>query len=323
MRRCIDTVLAGGEDIEILIVNDGSTDDTEAIAFEYAKKYPNIIKTISQENGGHGAAVETALANARGTYFKIVDSDDWVDEKALVYFISAVRSFLRTAVMPDMIITNYVYEHAADNTRHRVRFANALTPETLLTWQDIGRFRPGQYMTMHSQTYRTELLKKSNINLPHHAWYVDTIYSYKPLPNIESIYYIDVDLYRYFIGRSDQSVNTAVMLKRIDQQLNITRILIDSYPFSYLRHNRERYRYMIHFLAMYMTIASVLLIMSGTKDDYITRKNLWNYLRRKDERVYRRIRYRSANFFLTYPSSKGKYLFTAIYHVFNRIFKFS
>ena len=82
MKRCIDSLLAGGEDVEIIIVDDGSTDGTAGIADEYAMQYPSVVKAIHQENGGHGQAVNTGIRNAKGLYFKVVDSDDWVKEEA-------------------------------------------------------------------------------------------------------------------------------------------------------------------------------------------------------------------------------------------------
>ena len=82
MRNCVDSLLVGGELVEILIVDDGSKDDTGRIADEYAAKYPNIVKAIHQENGGHGEAVNTGIKNATGLYFKVVDSDDWVNAEA-------------------------------------------------------------------------------------------------------------------------------------------------------------------------------------------------------------------------------------------------
>ena len=83
MRHCIESILPGGEDVEILIVDDGSTDNTAAIADEYARKYPTIVRAIHQENGGHGEAVNAGIRNATGLYFKVVDSDDWLDTDAL------------------------------------------------------------------------------------------------------------------------------------------------------------------------------------------------------------------------------------------------
>ena len=81
MRKCIDSLLPGGEDVEIIIVNDGSSDNTPDIAEEYRERFPGIIKVVNKENGGHGSAVNAGLEQARGLYFKVVDSDDWRSEE--------------------------------------------------------------------------------------------------------------------------------------------------------------------------------------------------------------------------------------------------
>ena len=87
MRKCVDSLLKGGEDVEILIVDDGSKDDTLKIARDYEEKYPTIVKAIHQENGGHGEAVNAGIRNATGLYFKVVDSDDWVNKEAYVQIL--------------------------------------------------------------------------------------------------------------------------------------------------------------------------------------------------------------------------------------------
>ena len=94
---------------------------------------------------------------------------------------------------------------------------------------DTKHFRIYQYILMHSAIYRTQLLRDCGFKLPKHTFYVDNIFVYQPLPYVESIYYMDVDFYRYFIGRDDQSVNEDVMMKRIDQQIRVTKIIIDSH----------------------------------------------------------------------------------------------
>ena len=93
MRKCIDSLLVGGEDVEIIIVDDGSKDGTAAIADKYAAAYPDIIKAVHQENGGHGEAVNTGLRNAGGLYYKVVDSDDWLDEESLKKVIEVLKKF--------------------------------------------------------------------------------------------------------------------------------------------------------------------------------------------------------------------------------------
>ena len=111
MRHCIDTLLTGGDEVEILIVDDGSTKDrTPEIADEYEKNYPGICRAIHQENGGHGEAVNAGLRNAQGIYYKVVDSDDWVDENAYKEVLATLRRFVYGNQTLDMLICNFVYE---------------------------------------------------------------------------------------------------------------------------------------------------------------------------------------------------------------------
>jgi len=91
MEHAVESILPGGEAVEIIIVNDGSSDRTSEIAHEYAEKYPDIVKVVDKENGGHGDAVNSGLSNAQGKYFKVVDSDDWVDEEALHKILKLLR----------------------------------------------------------------------------------------------------------------------------------------------------------------------------------------------------------------------------------------
>ena len=103
MSHAIESILVGGEDVEIIIVNDGSSDDTSKIAHEYEEKYPTIIKAVDKENGGHGDAVNSGLTHATGKYFKVVDGDDWVDTKALEHLLEIMEQS-----NSDMIATGFV-----------------------------------------------------------------------------------------------------------------------------------------------------------------------------------------------------------------------
>ena len=110
MRNCIESLLPGGEDVEILIVDDGSKDETPAIADEYEEKYPGIIRAIHQENGGHGEAVNAGLRNATGFFYKVVDSDDWVNEEAFEEILKKLQELIAGPQTLDMLISNFVYE---------------------------------------------------------------------------------------------------------------------------------------------------------------------------------------------------------------------
>lgn len=206
MDHCVRTLLTGGDDIEIILVDDGSTkDDTPAICDRYQAEYPDIVRAIHQENGGHGEGVNQGLRHAQGMYYKVVDSDDWLDEAALKAVLDKLRAFARAEQPLDLFIANYVYEHVEDNTQKVMKYTNVFPEGRVFTWNEIGRFRPSQYLLMHSVIYRTEMLRACRLELPKHTFYVDNIFVYQPLPAVKSIYYMDVDLYRYFIGRATRA----------------------------------------------------------------------------------------------------------------------
>ena len=110
MEHAIESILKGGEDVEIIIVNDGSKDNTLEIGKQYEEKYPTIIKVVDKENGGHGDAVNAGLKHATGLYFKVVDSDDWVDESSLKKILEVLHKLVSEEKLVDMVVSNYVYE---------------------------------------------------------------------------------------------------------------------------------------------------------------------------------------------------------------------
>ena len=139
-----------------------------------------------------------------------------------------------------------------------------LPQDEIFHWQDIGHFRIDQYILMHSVIYRTDLLKLIQLRLPKHTFYVDNIYVYYPLPHVRKMYYLDVDFYRYYIGREDQSVNEKVMISRVDQQIYVTKTMIDMYDLNKISSKKLK-NYMINYLAIMMTVSSILLIRSKSR----------------------------------------------------------
>ena len=155
MDHCVQTLLEGGEDVEIILIDDGSQDATGAIADRYAREYPDIVRVVHQENGGHGEGVNQGLRRARGLYYKVVDSDDWADVDALHKILEQLRAFAQMEKPVDLLVCNYVYEHMEDNTRKVMKYTNVFPRGRVFTWEEIGRFRASQYLLMHSVFYRT------------------------------------------------------------------------------------------------------------------------------------------------------------------------
>lgn len=325
MEHCVDTLLQGGDDIEIILVDDGSTkDDTPAICDRYQEQYPEIVRAIHQPNGGHGEGVNQGLRNARGTYYKVVDSDDWVDVDALRRVLDKLRQFSRDNKPVDMLIANYVYEHVEDNTQRVVRYTNVFPTGRFFGWENIGRFRPSQFLLMHSVIYRTQLLRDCGLELPKHTFYVDNIFVYQPLPYVKNMYYMDVDLYRYFIGRADQSVNESVMVTRVDQQLRVNYHMIDAHDLNAVSAKHKKLgRYMFNYLAMMVAISSIFLTIDGSPEALGKKTQLWEYLRVHDPKLYRHMKYLAVPAFTDFPGRQGRKLSVALYRLARKIYKFN
>lgn len=322
MEKAINSILPAGEDVEILIVNDGSTDKTKKIGKQYAERFPSIVKVINKENGGHGDAVNSGLSHASGKYFKVVDSDDWVDEDSLMKLLEVIRGFVREGSEVDMIVSNYVYEKAGMEHKKIIHYRNVLPQNEIFRWDDIGSFHLDQYILMHSVMYRTEMLKLCQLKLPKHTFYVDNIYVYYPLPHVRLLYYLDVDFYRYFIGREDQSVNEKIMISRVDQQIYVTKSMISMYDLRLIGSKKLR-KYMINYLAIMMTVSSILCIRSKNVENLQKKKELWKYLRQMDYKIFLKIRYGILGQTMNLPGRSGRKVSSMAYSVARRLIGFN
>lgn len=321
MENCIKSLLPGGDDVEILVVNDGSKDRTAEIADEYERRYPGIVRAIHQENGGHGEAVNAGIRNATGMYFKVVDSDDWVDYDAYMKILAKLRELSGSEKTLDMFVANYVYEK--EGAKHKkVMRCSALPQDELFTWDDVGHFLKGQYILMHSVIYRTKLLRECGLELPKHTFYVDNIYVYTPLPSVKNMYYMDVDFYRYYIGRDDQSVNEKVMISRIDQQIKVNKIMVDQFDL-YKIANRKLRKYMFNYLEIITVISTVMLIRSGTEENLEKKRELWKYIKDKDIRLFHKLRKGIMGRTMNLPGKGGRKISVAAYKISQKVVGFN
>lgn len=321
MEKCIESILPGGEDVEIIIVDDGSHDRTAEIADRYAAEYPEIVRAIHQPNGGHGEAVNTGIANATGLYFKVVDSDDWVDAGAYAKILGKLRELVQSEKNVDMLLANYVYEK--EGAKHKkVMRQTGFPTDCIFSWRDVRHFYKGHYILMHSVIYRTQLLRDCGLKLPDHTFYVDNIYVYKPLPYVRSMYYMDVDFYRYFIGRDDQSVNEKVMISRIDQQIKVNKIMIDDVDLWKVPSIKCR-KYMFNYLEIITVVSTVMLLRSGTKENLEKKRELWTYIKEKDIRLFHRLRRGILGGTMNLPGKGGRKISIAAYRLSQKVVGFN
>lgn len=327
MRRCIDSLLPGGDEVEILIINDGSTDATAEIANEYETLYPNIVKAVHKENGGHGSGVNKGLELATGLYYKVVDSDDWLDKDAYQTFLAKVKEFCHndasTDNMPDLFVCNYLYDHLDEGTSREMAYRNIFPAQKTCTWKEIGHFSPSQYLIMHALYYRTEVLRETGIVLPEHTFYVDNIFAYQPLPLVKSIYYMDLPLYHYYLGREDQSVNEKVLMKRIDQQIKVTEIVAKCTDLDEVAKEYPKLAvYMRRNISIMMAISSIHLLLIGSQNAWQKRTDLWNRIKTENPNLYFRLKYQTISGLTYLPGRLGGKITVNGYRLAKKIYQF-
>lgn len=320
LHRAVDSLLCETADVEIIIVDDGSTDQTEEIANQYQRNYPDTVKVIHQKNGGHGDAVTTGLQAATGQYFKVVDSDDWVDQTAYHRVIQQLKQLTGNRKI-DMLVTNYVYEKVGAFHKKRISYKRALPEKKVFGWNETN-FRQGNYLLMHSIIFNTALLKQINLRLPRHTFYVDNLFVFEPMQSVTKIYYLNVDLYRYFIGREDQSINEKKMIEQIDQQLFVNKKMIELYSSNQIEDEYCR-QYLFQFLEIITTVSSVLALKSNTEDDLWKKEKLWHYIETVNPDLYAQLRKRFLGALLSRKGFGIRYFVLRIYKTYQKIYGFN
>ena len=317
MEKCIKSLLIGKDDIEIIIIDDGSKDNTGKIADKYQKRYPNIVKAIHQENGGHGEGINVGLKHATGKYFKVVDSDDWLDEDAYKKLLKEIKH-----IDTDLVVCNYVYTYTDGRSDQVISFANVYDEGRVLTWDDIHKFSLTQYPSLHSMMYKKSVLDKSNIDLPKHVFYEDNLFIYLPLVNTKTIYYLDLDLYRYYIGRADQSVQESQMIKRSSHQVLVSERVCTAYDLTEIENKKLR-KLMTRECIFLMTIGVVFSRLAFTKEGEKQYKELWKSVKEKNPKLYRRMRYFSMATFVSIPGKLGRQIMKLGYRFAHSLVNFN
>ena len=319
MQKCIESLLPGGERVEIIIIDDGSTDATGRIADDYAAKYPDIVRVIHQENGGHGEGINQGLRHAAGIYFKVVDSDDVLSED-FPAMLDALHSCEEQGGV-DLFVTNYYYVHTDGVGDRSINFRNALPENRIFTWKDTKPFQIHQLLTIHGCTFRTEAMRKWAKPLPKHVFYEDNLMIYQTLPYVQRMYYRNTDLYRYWIGRPDQSVQRSVMMKRCHHQVQVTEQCFASCDLDTVQDRRLK-KYMKHEMFILFGIAILYTRLNDTQEADRAVAQMWKNCRAVNEKWAKHFEKGTPLWFICRPGKLGRRFSRLIYTIANKIVRF-
>ena len=320
MRGCVDSLLVGGERVEIIIIDDGSTDATGAIADEYASKYPTLVKVIHQENGGHGEGINQGAKHATGIYFKVVDSDDKMSED-FPAFLDALETCEKEGGV-DMVVTNYYYVHTDGVGDRSIDYSNALPQNRIFEWKDIKRFRLHQMLTIHSSTFRTSLLKAWDEPLPQKIFYEDNLMICKNLPSVKKLYYFPKDLYRYWIGRPDQSVQEAAVTKRYTHQLTVCEKSFMACDLDTIEEPKLK-KYLKHELFMLFGMAVTFARLNKSDEADANLEKMWDNCKQYNLKWGRYYRHRTAISVACIKGKLGRFIAISCYRIANKVVKFN
>lgn len=233
--------------LEVFIIDDGGKDRSLGIAQEYEKKYPNTFHAVHKENGGYGSTVAYSIDHAQGEFFKLLDGDDWFDEKGLVKVLKTLEKCSEDVVITDYFIgsdennLSIISCHHKDGNIERVKNYETSIPHG-----------------MWSLFYRTKILKKSGIEFPLHTLYTDQLYATIPFAFANSILFCQTPVYCYRFGRDEQSTSRISRIKHIDDMLRVCSVLYDFYDL----HKEEQNKYLLSRIARYYlgAIRTMLLL---------------------------------------------------------------
>lgn len=320
MENCINSLLVGGERVEIIIIDDGSADRTGAIADAYAEKYPDIVRVIHQENGGHGEGINQGLRHATGTYFKVVDSDDTVSADFPAFLDALERCERQGGV--DLAVTNYFYVHTDGLGDRSINYSNALPENRIFSWKDTKRFHTAQLLTIHACTFRTELMRRSGKPLPKHVFYEDNLMVYQVLVNVQKMFYLNRDLYRYWIGRADQSVQQSVSMKRYSHQLLVTKKCFTAFHLDDVRDEKLK-KYLKHELFLMFGISISFTRLNKTAESDGDLEEMWKACIAFDPKWGKHFRYYSPLSLMCIPGKLGWGTTELVYRISHKIVRFN
>ena len=301
LTNCLDSLLIGLDDVlEVIVVNDGSTDNTSKIAHEYADKY-DFIKVIDKENGGHGSGINAGLDVATGLFFKILDSDDGMDKEGLTNLIEIMKKHIKENNVPDLYLADYYCvpddgsERVITSVKSRVKELN-----TVHKYDGFKKIKESNYFMTHMLYIKLECLKKNNVRLLEKCFYEDTQYTLYAFMICDTFCYVDKPIYLYTVGRAGQSVSLEKVANNYHYQLRVSYECVNMLSTEKLnQYDKCQQRIIMHEFNTIFYLTFFFCHIRATKEKQQKYGELVETFKKKDLALYKRVFRHSLMFWFT------------------------
>ena len=299
LSECVSSLL-GYEDVELIIINDGSKDRTLEIANEFKEKYPDYIKVIDKENGGHGSGLNAAYKIAEGLYFKCCDSDDTLSREALLILLDKIKELEKIGKLPDIFLTDYTAVYKNRDKEKDCGLKKFFPVNEVVTYDRVKKPGLSDYAMIHMTYVKTSLLRDNNLNLVEKTFYEDNQFVYFIFGHANTLCYLDKPIYRYSLGETGQSVSVESMRKNYMHEMRAFNATFREFKWSdYEKWSKKKRRFVLHDLVMMYMLAYGYAFLSYSKDKRLAFKQLLKSCKEYDKKLYRKVRWSFVPFIAT------------------------
>lgn len=281
IQKAINSCLIVKNDLEIIIIDKNSTDNTYEIAKHYQDKYPDTIKVI--KNLDNIDDIKLAYQYTTGLYFKLLNGYDWLDQASLVRVVETLKDIIRVQANLDVLVTDYYCCY--EKKRYVVSYRSLFPKDKIFGWHEIKRFNRQQYILTPALIIKTKIIESVINNFPLEANYFMEMLAYAPLPYVKSFCYVDMPLYCFGVNPFEKVINNEVDVSEV---LEITRKYLDYYDIYTLRSRKQR-KYMVKYLSLICLIACAALSREASKESVQDLEDLWSYLKYTKPRLYKEL----------------------------------
>jgi len=299
LRETLNSLL-GYDDVEVIVVNDGSKDNTIGIANEFKEKYPDYFKVIDKENGGHGSGLNAAYKIAEGLYFKCCDSDDTLDRDGLNNLLNKIREFQKTGNLPDIFLADYVAVYSNHNKETVCGLKKLFKVNEIQGYDTIKPIPFTDYLMIHMTFVKTEILRKNNMALVEKTFYEDNEFVYFVIGCSDTMCYLDKPIYRYALGDAGQSISIPNMQKNFMHNMRAYKATFTHFSSEdYAKWSKKKQKYVLMDLSQMYVLAYTYAFLKRGKDRREAFRNLQKECKVFDKKLYRKVRWKFLPVFVT------------------------